>query len=164
MPASKNLHMTDRSGSKFRTRAFDPLLPFQTGPMNGRIAQRAVIAGRLGERVKSTRRGHSQSFTLWLVRTVQDPQAEDLLFGLLWRLATVAGVAFGAEYLARLAMRRPFAALEAHAARRVMPIGPVESRSDDGAATSPGRRTARLWETFARLPLAAARLILEIRA
>ena len=55
-----------------------------------------------------------------------------------------------------------FAALEAHAASRVMPIGPVESRRDGGTARSPGRRTARLWRTFARLPLAAARLILEI--
>ena len=118
------------------------------------------MSGQIAETVRAATK--FPLISLWLVRTVQDPQAEDLLFGLLWRLATVAGVAFGAEYLAGLAMRRPFAALEAHAARRVMPVGPVESRRDSGAANSPGRRTARLWATFARLPLAAARFILEI--
>jgi len=118
------------------------------------------MSGQIAETVRAATK--FPLISLWLVRTVQDPQAEDLLFGLLWRLATVAGVAFGAEYLAGLAMRRPFAALEAHAARRVMPVGPVESRGDGGAANSPGHRTARLWGTFARLPLAAARFILEI--
>ena len=80
------------------------------------------MSGQIAETVRAATK--FPLISLWLVRTVQDPQAEDLLFGLLWRLATVAGVAFGAEYLARLAMRRPFAALEAHAARRVMPVGP----------------------------------------
>jgi moderate conductance mechanosensitive channel len=118
------------------------------------------MSGQIAESVRAATK--FPLISLWLVRTVQDPQAKDLLFGLLWRLATVAGAAFGAEYLARLAMRRPFAALEAHAARRVTRIGPVESRGGGGAARSPGRRMARLWRTFARLPLAAARLILEI--
>jgi hypothetical protein len=37
-----------------RSSQIDPLLPFQTGPMNGQIAQLAVVRGR---RAKSTRSG-----------------------------------------------------------------------------------------------------------
>jgi small-conductance mechanosensitive channel len=97
----------------------------------------------------------------WLVKTAKDPQAQDPLFGLMWRLMAVAGLALLAEYAARLALRRPFAALEARAARDVVPFGRVESPSGGGAWSQNGRLT-RLRKPFTRLPFAAMRFILEV--
>jgi small-conductance mechanosensitive channel len=119
------------------------------------------LSGQIAESVRATTK--FPIFWRWLVNTATDPQAQDLLFGFLWRLATVAGLALLTEYLVRLALRGPFAALEARAARASIQIGAVESRGDNGGvARSPGRRLTRLWKLFARLPFAATRLILEI--
>jgi small-conductance mechanosensitive channel len=119
------------------------------------------LSGQIAESVRATTK--FPIFWRWLVNTATDPHAQDLLFGFLWRLATVAGLALLTEYLVRLALRGPFAALEARATRASVQIGAVESRGDDGGvARSPGRRLTSLWKLFARLPFAATRLILEI--
>ena len=119
------------------------------------------LSGQIAESVRATTK--FPIFWRWLVNTATDPQARDLLFGFLRRLAAVAGLALLTEYLVRLALRSPFAALEARAARAPVQIGAVESRDDSGGASrSPGRRVTRLWKLLARLPFAATRLILEI--
>jgi small-conductance mechanosensitive channel len=119
------------------------------------------LSGQIAESVRATTK--FPIFWRWLVNTATDPHAQDLLFGFLWRLATVAGLALLTEYLVRLGLRAPLAALEARATRASVQIGAVESRGDDGGvARSPGRRLTSLWKLFARLPFAATRLILEI--
>jgi small-conductance mechanosensitive channel len=99
----------------------------------------------------------------WVVKTARDGQARDLALGFLWRLAMVASLALLAERLMRLALRGPFTALVAHAARRGIAIGASEYHSvQGGVASSQIHRLSRLWRPFARLPFAAARLLLDI--
>ena len=44
MPASKNLHRSDRSGSKLRTRPFDPKSNVRTTQLNGANLREAANA------------------------------------------------------------------------------------------------------------------------
>jgi moderate conductance mechanosensitive channel len=98
----------------------------------------------------------------WLVSTTSDPQAQQLLVGILWRLAVVAGLAFLAEYLTRLALSRALATVEARAVQSATRAERPVRGGDDGVATLPGGRLTHGWKLFARLPFAAACLILEI--
>jgi small-conductance mechanosensitive channel len=101
-------------------------------------------------------------FWSWLVNMASDPQAQRLLVGILWRLAAVAGLAFLAEYLTRLALRRPLAQLEEHAIQSAIRAGRPEQSGGDDIAALAGRRPFHGWRPFARLPFAAGRLMLEI--
>ncbi|MBV9288067.1 MAG: small-conductance mechanosensitive channel, partial [Hyphomicrobiales bacterium] len=99
----------------------------------------------------------------WLVKTGTDHDSRDLLFGLLWRLATVAGLALLAEYAVRWALRRPFAALAARAAGAASDVGVNGALAHNAGVTrSSGLPLTRLRRSVARLPFAASRLILEL--
>ena len=96
------------------------------------------LSGQIAESVRATTK--FPIFWRWLVNTATDPQARDLLFGFLWRLAAVAGLALLTEYLVRLALRGPFAALEARARAHQFKSGP--SNRATTAAASRGRLAA----------------------
>ena len=99
----------------------------------------------------------------WLVSTANDPHAQGLLVSFLWRFAVVAGVALLAEYLARAALRGPFASLQARAERSATQPPPVEIRDDHGGAVRlPGRRMIGPGRPLDRLQFAGTRFILEI--
>src|SRR5262249_32307426 len=67
-----------------------------------------------------------------------------------------------AERLAQLALRRPLAALDAHAADEAIPAGPVEPVGVDMAAALNVRRLIWWRRTVARTPHVLARLVLEL--
>jgi moderate conductance mechanosensitive channel len=97
----------------------------------------------------------------WLTDTASDPQAQQLLLSILWRAAAIALLALLAERIVQFALRRPLAALDAHAARDAIQIGPAEPLGD-GAAARDARSVRWLRRTVARLPLVVARLVLEL--
>jgi small-conductance mechanosensitive channel len=100
-------------------------------------------------------------FWSWLMTTLTDPDAQARLLDFLVRLAATLGSALIVEYFARLLSRRPFAALEARALR-----GPAKRNGvhgPDAAAQSPSNlRMLKLRRIVARVPLAVARLALEL--
>jgi moderate conductance mechanosensitive channel len=98
----------------------------------------------------------------WLTNTASDPEAQQLLLGLLWRAAAIALLALLAERVVQFALRRPLAALDARAAREAVQTAPVEPLGADMAAASAAHNVTWLRRTVARLPLVVARLVLEL--
>src|SRR6185437_2241596 len=77
---------------------------------------------------------------LWLANTAEDPQAQQVLLGILWRAAALAALALLAERIVQFALRRPLAALDAHAAREAASSEAGETPSADMAAALRLRR------------------------
>jgi moderate conductance mechanosensitive channel len=92
----------------------------------------------------------------WLTNTASDPQAQQLLLSILWRAAAIALLALFAERIVQFALRAPLAALDARSARDAIQVGPAEPAAKDARSVTWLRRTV------ARLPLVAARLVLEL--
>jgi moderate conductance mechanosensitive channel len=115
---------------------------------------------------------HFTAFYYWIVRTANDPTAYDLLFDIAWKLALVFGCAFAAEWLTLRVIRRPVALLEARLpqttrgpAETPAMVDPPSSVADVTAEPELQQRRlslARAWQSLVRLPLALARLALEL--
>jgi small-conductance mechanosensitive channel len=81
----------------------------------------------------------------WLVLSLGDPQARNMLFNAIWRLAAIIGCAVAAEYVLRFLLRRPLYLIEKRAAYLLglAGIGDVafttrsEATSTDAAETTP---------------------------
>jgi moderate conductance mechanosensitive channel len=100
-------------------------------------------------------------FWSWVTTTVTDPDEQARLLDLLVRLAATLGGALIVDYLSRLALRRPFAALEARAMHG--PARRSESHGPDAAPQSQrAQRVLKLRRVVARIPFALARLALEL--
>ena len=97
----------------------------------------------------------------WLTSTATDPEAQGETFGFLWRGLAVAVLGLLAERLVRLALRRPFTALEGRAAHDHRGEAVATPDADQVDASS-ARRVWRLRMALGRAPYAVAHLILEL--
>ena len=89
----------------------------------------------------------------WAVRLAADPGERLEILNALWQLALVMACALALEWLARVGLARPIAALAAHA-----PNG----ESGNGAPEPAARHANGAWRLLRRLPFALARLLLEL--
>jgi small-conductance mechanosensitive channel len=97
----------------------------------------------------------------WLTDTATDPEAQGEIFAFLWRGLAVAVLGLLAERLARFAVRRPLAALEARAAQGQRGETAATLGADPADVAS-ARRVWRLRMALGRAPYAAAHLVLEL--
>jgi moderate conductance mechanosensitive channel len=100
----------------------------------------------------------------WVEEIADDPYARDRLLDAAWKLIVVFGCALMLEWLAQRAVRRPITALEQHAGRvRGDKVGTerLPAHADEHHARFV-RGFARTWRLLQRLPLALARLALEL--
>ncbi len=97
----------------------------------------------------------------WLTSTATDPEAQGEIFGFLWRGLAVAVLGLLAERLVRLALRRPFTALEGRAVHDHRGEAVATPDADQVDASS-ARRVWRLRMALGRAPYAVAHLILEL--
>ncbi|HUZ64155.1 MAG TPA: mechanosensitive ion channel domain-containing protein [Acetobacteraceae bacterium] len=88
----------------------------------------------------------------WLATNLRDPGVRSGLLGAGWRVLLVLGLAWLGEAILRRLLRRPCAAIEAHAP----PNGAA------AATASPRRLAARSLPLLRRLPFALARLLLDL--
>ncbi|WP_458759648.1 mechanosensitive ion channel domain-containing protein [Afipia sp. TerB] len=109
---------------------------------------------------------HFPALWHWLVRTVNDPWAANLLLNIAWKLAVVLACALAVEWLVHAALKRPLGALERHAP---VPLsdssnGPSSRTSSDSTAEAEKsrRRLTRLWQSVKRLPFILARLVIDL--
>jgi moderate conductance mechanosensitive channel len=91
----------------------------------------------------------------WLVHASQDPASQQRLIDFVWRFAVVLACALAVEWIARFALRRPYALLKTRASR-------LDPEPIDPEATVRTRRLMRLRRILARIPFALTRLILEV--
>jgi moderate conductance mechanosensitive channel len=97
---------------------------------------------------------------VWLTNTAGDPEAQQLLLSLLWRVVTVALLALLTERLAQFGLRRPLTALESRATHDVVPTSPIAPVDADTRANV--SRLRELRKALGRAPYAVARLVLEL--
>ena len=102
----------------------------------------------------------------WLERSATDPATYDLLLDIAWKLAAVLGCALAAEWVLRLAVRRPIAMMEARTPKAVRDTA-QELPAENALASLSGHtqrriRLTRAWHTVLRLPFVLARLVLEL--
>jgi len=109
----------------------------------------------------------------WVVVMATNPVARSLLEDVVWRAALVLACAAAVEYGLRRAMRRPISGLEGLApvvppAEPVEPAAPEDhdavARAEAGDVEAPNFRRPRpsAWTLLKRVPLVAARLLLEL--
>jgi moderate conductance mechanosensitive channel len=98
----------------------------------------------------------------WLVQTATDSYSQTRLLDFLMRAVIIFGGAVVVEHLVRLALRRPFAALEARASHRSIKAANSGEKPSHEAQTVRTRRFLRLKRILGRAPYALARLVLEI--
>jgi len=98
----------------------------------------------------------------WLTGAVDDPETQTVVLGFLWRGLAVVVLALLAERLVQFVLRRPFAALEARAARDSRGAVAVATVGDDEPESPPSRRAWRLRAALGRVPYAAARLVMDV--
>jgi small-conductance mechanosensitive channel len=93
----------------------------------------------------------------WIKGIANDPDARERLLDAAWKMLVVFGGALALEWLARFGARRPVRALE-HGAETIC------NRQADQPPRPNGHRRhfARTWRLMQRLPLALARLILDL--
>jgi moderate conductance mechanosensitive channel len=96
----------------------------------------------------------------WLTNTASNPEAQQLLLSLLWRVATVALLALLTERLAQFGVRRPLAALDSRVTHDVVPTTPIAPVDADTRANV--SRLRELRKALGRAPYAVARLTLEL--
>jgi hypothetical protein len=101
------------------------------------LLQASTKIGEFSSEIEQSMRAATKLplFWRWLTNTATDPQAQQLLLSVLWRAVTVALLALLAERVAQFALRRPLAALEAHAPREAIQTAPVEALGADEAET-----------------------------
>jgi moderate conductance mechanosensitive channel len=92
----------------------------------------------------------------WLTNTAGNPEAQQLLLSLLWRVVAVGLLALLTERLAQFGVRRPLAALDSRVTRDVVPTGPIAPVDANASRLSELRRA------LGRAPYALARLALEL--
>jgi moderate conductance mechanosensitive channel len=145
------------------TPAVDPAVAAD-GPGADLLSEASSKIGELSAEFEHSVRATTKFPLLWrwLSNTAGDPEAQQLLLSLLWRAAAVALLALLAERLAQFALRRPLAALDAHATREAVPPGSAEPVGADMAAASHVRRLIWLRRTVGRTPHVVARLVLEL--
>jgi small-conductance mechanosensitive channel len=97
----------------------------------------------------------------WIVQMADDPYARDRLFDAAWKLSVVFGFALMLEWLAQRGVHRPLAALE-HLAERVRRKQHERVGAMAGSAAGDAAHLARTWRLLQRLPLAMARLVLDL--
>ena len=119
--------------------------------------------GAVSDNIEATARTitHFPLLWRWVERTASDPYARDRLFDAAWKLFVVFCFALMLEWLAQRGVHRPMTALEKLAERarrqqheRVAAI----ARSAGGHAA----HLARIWRLLQCLPLAVARLLLDL--
>lgn len=88
----------------------------------------------------------------WVERIAVNPSERIAVLNALWQLALVVAVTLLLEWLARLALARPIAALTTHVPKR--------ERGDGAPATAP-RHANGAWNMLRRLPFALALLALD---
>ncbi len=89
----------------------------------------------------------------WASRLVTDPAERLAVLNALWQLALVMACALLLEWLARIGLARPIAALAAHA---------PNTEHGNGAPGTAARRAGGAWHLLRRLPFALARLALDL--
>jgi hypothetical protein len=97
----------------------------------------------------------------WIEQTASDPYARDRLFDAVWKLFVIFGCALMLEWLAQRGMQRPMARLE-NFAERVRRKQHERIAALAGSAAGPAAHFARTWRLLQRLPLAVARLLLDL--
>ncbi len=130
--------------------------------------------GEISRQVADTARTltHFPAFYWWIVRTLNDPAAYNLLIDIAWKLALVFGCAYAAEWVIFRLIRRPVAFLEARVpqvarvpAQTAPIVDPPSSAPDVAAEDGLHQRRvslARAWQLLLRLPFVLGRLTLEL--
>jgi moderate conductance mechanosensitive channel len=97
----------------------------------------------------------------WVEETANDPYARDRLADAAWKLLVVFCSALMLEWLARRGVRRPITALE-NFAERIRREQRERIAAVAESATGNSADLARTWRLLQRLPLALARLLLDL--
>jgi small-conductance mechanosensitive channel len=97
----------------------------------------------------------------WIEQTASDPYARDGLFDAAWKLFVIFCFAFMVEWLAQLGGHRPLTALE-NLAERVRRKQQERVATVPGSAADDAAHLVRTWLLLQRLPLAIARLLLDL--
>lgn len=95
----------------------------------------------------------------WVTRLAADPDERLAVLNALWQLALVILFALMLEWLARIPLARPIAALVAHAPNGAQA---ANRESDVGGPGTVARRINGAWHRLRRLPFALARLTLDL--
>jgi small-conductance mechanosensitive channel len=95
----------------------------------------------------------------WARRLVSDPGERLDVWNALWQLALVVACALVLEWLARVGLARPIAALAAYAPNSTHAL---DGEPGNGAPKPAARHGNGAWHLLRRLPFALARLLLEL--
>jgi moderate conductance mechanosensitive channel len=100
----------------------------------------------------------------WVVVMATDPWGQALLMDVAWRLAVAFAVGFAVQSLVARLLRRPLAGVASWAPREPEPPEEDngEARAERGDIEPPRRRRFASWARLRRLPMALARLLLEL--
>ena len=96
----------------------------------------------------------------WIEETANDPYARGRLFDAAWKLMIVFGCALMLEWSAQRVVQRPMAALE-HRAERMRRVR-LERTPGEADAPTHHPHLSRTWRRLQRLPLAVARVLLDL--
>jgi small-conductance mechanosensitive channel len=125
------------------------------------LVQTSEWIGAVSDNIQATARAvtHFPLLWRWIEQTANDPYARDRLLDAAWKLIVVFGCALMLEWIAKRGVRRPMAALESRAARgRRKQHAPATDAGVSGQRSHLGRT----WWLLQRLPLAVARLLLDL--
>jgi moderate conductance mechanosensitive channel len=98
----------------------------------------------------------------WATRLAADPDERLAVLNALWQLALVILFALMLEWLARIPLARPIAALVAYAPNGARAPNAPNGETENGPPDAAARHINGAWYLLRRLPLALARLALDL--